>query len=220
MSKDKAVILEVDSIGKMYWRTDPVSGKKNQFWPLKDVSFSMQKGCCIGLTGSNGAGKSTLLKIISGITTPTLGHVNVDGKIAPLLGLGAGFHEELTGKDNIFVYGALIGIKHQELKLQFDAIVDFAEIGAFIGNKVKNYSTGMKVRLAFSIVSSVRPDLILADEILAVGDESFRCRIMQRMLELKLNGTSILLVQHDTSIIETICDKVVKLEGGRLQSSY
>lgn len=219
MSNGIRSILEVDSIGKMYWLTDPDSGKKNQFWSLKDISFSMIKGCCIGLVGSNGSGKSTLLKIISGVTTPTIGSVKVHGKIAPLLGLGAGFHEELTGKENIYVYGSLLGIKRQELTRQFDAIVDFAEIGAFIGNKVKSYSTGMKVRLAFSIASCAHPDLILADEILAVGDDNFRRQSIQRMLELKQNGTSILLVQHDMSIIETICDKVIRLEGGRLQST-
>lgn len=217
MSHEISSILEVDRIGKMYSLTDPNSGKKKQFWSLQDISFSMKKGSCIGLVGSNGSGKSTLLKIISGVTTPTIGSVSVHGKIAPLLGLGAGFHEELTGKENIYVYGSLIGIKRQELKRQFDAIVDFAEIGAFIGNKVKSYSTGMKVRLAFSIASSANPDLILADEILAVGDDNFRRQSIQRMLELKKNGTSILLVQHDMSIIETICDSVIRLESGRLQ---
>lgn len=217
MSNRIRSILDVDRIGKMYSLTDPNSSKKKQFWSLQDVSFSMRKGSCIGLVGSNGSGKSTLLKIISGVTTPTTGCVNVHGKIAPLLGLGAGFHEELTGKENIYIYGSLIGIKRQELKRQFDAIVDFAEVGAFIGNKVKSYSTGMKVRLAFSIASSAHPDLILADEILAVGDDNFRRQSIQRMLELKKNGTSILLVQHDMSIIETICDSVIRLEDGRLQ---
>jgi ABC-type polysaccharide/polyol phosphate transport system ATPase subunit len=209
-------ILEVSNISKRYLVKDPVTGKRNEFWALKDVSFLLPKGHCLGLTGSNGSGKSTLLKIISRIVTPTTGSITVNGTMAPLLDLSAGFHSELTGRENIYVYGSLIGIKRKELKQNLDEIVDFAGVSQFLDTKLRSYSSGMKMRLAFSIASTVKQDLLLADEIFAVGDESFKKQSLQKIETLKKEGTSIIMVQHDNALISQVCDSEIMLEHGRL----
>lgn len=212
------VVAEGKSVSKMYQIKDPVTGAKKDYWCLKKVNFTIKQGECIGLEGENGAGKSTLLKIISNIVRPTSGTVVVNGHVAPMLDLGAGFHDELTGRENMYVFASLMGIKRKELKQKFDEIVDFAEVGKFIDTKLRSYSSGMKFRLAFSVASTVNPDLILADEILATGDEQFRERCMQRILELKNTGTSIIIVQHDQQILRKICDRTLLLKDGTLRN--
>lgn len=207
-------MLSVENISKCYSIKDPMTGKKRPFWALKDVSFELDQGICLGLTGANGAGKSTLLKIISRIVTPTSGQVKTHGSLAPLLELGAGFSDELTGRENAHIYASLIGIKRKELKQKLDDIVDLAGVGLFLDTKLRGYSNGMKMRLAFSIASHLKPDILLADEILAVGDEGFQQLCLQRILELKNEGTSIIMVQHDQKLIERVCDRTFKLKGG------
>ncbi|MFY0594218.1 ABC transporter ATP-binding protein [Roseivirga sp.] len=217
MSKETS--LCVRNISKYYSIKDPSSGKKSQFWALRDVSFELSKGVCLGLMGSNGSGKSTLLKIINRIITPTTGEIVINGSIAPLLDLGAGFHDELTGRENIYVYGSLIGIKRKELNQKLTEIVDFAEIGPFLDTKLRGYSNGMKVRLAFSVASHLKPDILLADEILAVGDEPFQQLCLKKMMDLKKSGTSIIMVQHNEKVIQSICDRTFLLKGGRLSDT-
>jgi len=209
-------IVEAMQISKMYRTKDPLTGNKKDYWCLKDINFTVEKGECIGLQGKNGTGKSTLLKIISNIVRPTSGRMIVNGHVAPMLDLSAGFHNELTGRENTFVYASLIGIKRKELKRNFDDIIDFAEVGEFLDNKLRSYSSGMKFRLAFSIASTLRPDLIIADEILATGDEDFQQRCLQRVTDLKASGTSIIIVQHDEKLIHSICDRTMLLKDGKV----
>jgi len=206
-------VVEAIQVGKTYRVTDPVTGDKTSFSCLQDVSFSVEPGCCVGLKGINGAGKSTLLKIISNIVRPTTGQVVVNGHIAPMLDLGAGFHSELTGRENTYLYGSLMGIKREDIKRKFNDIVDFAEIGQFIDTKLRSYSSGMTFRLAFSIASTLKPDLILADEILGIGDQEFQARCLERIIALKQSGTSLLIVQHNDSLLRTICDRALLLEN-------
>lgn len=210
------MVLSVENIGKRYSIKDADTGRKKPFWALKEVSFELEKGTCLGLMGSNGSGKSTLLKIISRIVTPTIGQVKTQGTLAPLLDLGVGFHDELTGRENAYVYASLIGIKRKELKHKLDDIVDFAEVGPFLDTKMRGYSNGMKMRLAFSLASSLAPDILLADEIFAVGDEAFQKICLQRILDLKETGTTIIMVQHDQELIHSICDRTLLLEKGHL----
>ncbi len=206
------MMLSVENISKRYFIKDTSSGRKRPFWALKDVSFELVRGECVGLVGVNGSGKSTLLKIISRIVTPTHGQVRTFGSLAPLLELGAGFHDELTGRENAIVYASLIGIKRKEVKRKLDSIVHLAGIAPFLDTKLRGYSNGMRIRLAFSIVSHLRPDILLADEILNVGDESFQKMSLQKILELKAEGTTIIIVQHDHKLIEQICDRSIELE--------
>ncbi len=217
---NKKMALSVSCVSKNYLVKDPVTLDKRVFWALKDVSFDVPKGICLGLAGENGSGKSTLLKIISRIVTPTKGNVRSYGKIAPLLDLKAGFHDELTGRENAFVYASLIGIKRRELKQKFDSIVEFAGVERFIETKLKAYSSGMKMRLAFSIASTLAPDILLADEILAVGDEEFQEKCIQRIISLKENGSTIVMVQHDSALINQLCDQKITLDKGRLTTEY
>ncbi len=211
-------ILELNNISKSYPVIDSTSGLRKKFWALKDISFSLSSGICAALTGVNGSGKSTLFRIISQIITPSAGSFLTRGSVVPLLDLGAGFHDELSGRENAFVYASLLGIHRSELKERFDEIIEFAGIGVFLDSKLRSYSSGMKVRLAFSIASSFKPDLLLADEILAVGDESFQERCLNRILELKQKGTSILMTQHDRKLLRHVCDEELLLDGGRLIS--
>ncbi len=210
------MVLSVENIGKCYSIKNANTDQKRLFWALKEISFELEKGTCLGLMGSNGSGKSTLLKIISRIVNPTTGQVKTHGTLAPLLDLGVGFHDELTGRENAHVYASLIGIKRKELKHKLDDIVDFAGVGEFLDSKLRGYSNGMKVRLAFSLASSLAPDILLADEIFAVGDESFQKICLQRILDLKKNGTTIIMVQHNQELIHRICDRTLILEKGSL----
>ena len=199
--------------------TKAVTGKLkfNEFLALDDVSFNVEKGVTIGLIGTNGAGKSTTLKVISGILKPTEGKVIVRGNIVPMLELGAGFDLELTGKENIYLNGAILGYTKEYLESKYEEIVDFAEIREFIDMPIRNYSSGMMARLAFSIASVVQPEILIVDEILAVGDVKFQEKSYKRMRELMSGGATVLFVSHDLKKIEQLCDHVVWLEKGKIK---
>lgn len=188
--------------------------KYEEFWALKDVSFEVKKGEVLGIIGHNGAGKSTLLKVISGILKPTTGSVQVNGTIVPMLELGSGFDFDLTGRENVFLNGAILGYSEQFLKEKYEEIVDFSELGQFIDVPLRNYSSGMVMRLAFSIATVVRPDILIVDEILAVGDAAFQEKSKKRMLELMGGGTTVLFVSHSLQQIREMCNKVIWLERG------
>ena len=191
--------------------------KYEEFWALKDVSFEVKKGEVLGIVGHNGAGKSTLLKVISGILKPTRGELNVNGTVVPMLELGSGFDFDLTGRENIFLNGAILGYSEKFLKEKYDEIVAFSELGKFIEVPLRNYSSGMVVRLAFSIATVVNPDILIVDEILAVGDAAFQEKSKKRMLELMGGGTTVLFVSHSLDQIREMCDRVLWLDHGQVK---
>ena len=199
--------------------TKAVTGKLkfNEFLAMDDVSFNVEKGETLGLIGSNGAGKSTTLKVISGILKPTEGKVITRGNIVPMLELGAGFDLELTGKENIYLNGAILGYTKEYLESKYEEIVEFAEIKDFIDMPIRNYSSGMMARLAFSIASVVQPEILIVDEILAVGDVKFQEKSFKRMQELMSGGATVLFVSHDLEKIEEMCDHVIWLEKGHVK---
>ena len=186
------------------------------FWALKDVSFEVQPGEVLGIIGRNGAGKSTLLKILSRITEPTSGRAIIRGRVASLLEVGTGFHPELSGRENIYLNGAILGMRHSEIARKFDEIVDFAEIGKFIDTPVKRYSSGMYVRLAFAVAAHLEPEILVIDEVLAVGDSEFQSKCLGKMKDVSNCGRTVLFVSHNMTAIHTLCSKVVLLEKGRI----
>lgn len=185
-----------------------------EFRALKNVSFDVQEGEIVGLIGRNGAGKSTLLKVISGIMKPTGGSVTVHGNIVPMLELGSGFDFDLTGMENIYLNGAVLGYTEEFLKSKYDEIVEFSELGRFIHEPIRNYSSGMMARLAFSIATVINPDVLIVDEILSVGDAAFQDKSRARMMELMRGGTTVLFVSHSISQVKEMCNRVVWLECG------
>jgi len=193
--------------------------ESNELWALKDVDLTINKGDRLGIIGRNGAGKSTLLKILSRITEPTHGSVKMKGKVASLLEVGTGFHPELTGRENIFLNGAILGMSRSDIKSQFDAIVDFAETEQFLDTPVKHYSSGMYVRLAFAVAAHLNPDILIVDEVLAVGDLQFQKKCLGKMKEVSdTEGRTVLFVSHNLSSIIDLCDKALLLDKGRLKS--
>ena len=190
----------------------------DEFWAVKHISFTIKKGESAALIGSNGSGKSTMLKIISGILVPTVGKVQVHGSIAPLIELGAGFDYQLTGRENIFLNGAVLGHSKRLMQEKYDEIVDFSGLADFIDVPVKNYSSGMVARLGFSVATMVKPDILIVDEILAVGDQAFQEKCHKRMEEMMNGGTTVVLVSHSESDIRRICQKAVWIEQGDLRS--
>lgn len=188
-----------------------------EFTALDHVSFSVNKGETLGLIGRNGAGKSTMLKVISGILKPTQGHVTCHGNIVPMLELGSGFDMELTGRENIFLNGAILGYDEDFLKEKYDEIVEFSELGKFIHVPIRNYSSGMMARLAFSVASVVNPEILIVDEILAVGDAAFQEKSRARMMEMMGGGTTVLFVSHNMEQIRQMCSRVVWLEHGTVK---
>lgn len=192
--------------------------KYEEFWALKDVSFEVNKGEVVGIIGHNGAGKSTLLKVISGILKPTDGELEVHGNIVPMLELGSGFDHDLTGRENVFLNGAILGYTEEYLKAKYDEIVEFSELGKFIDVPIRNYSSGMLMRLAFSIATVVQPEILIVDEILAVGDAAFQEKSKARMLELMSGGTTVLFVSHSLEQIREMCDRVIWLEHGHVKA--
>lgn len=197
--------------------TTAVSGKLkfNEFLAVDDLSFNLERGKTLGLIGKNGAGKSTTLKLISGIYKPTSGTIITRGNIVPMLELGAGFDLELTGKENIYLNGAILGYSKEYLESKYDEIVEFAEIEEFIDMPIRNYSSGMMARLAFSIASVVEPEILIVDEILAVGDAAFQEKSYNRMKELMSGGATVLFVSHNLEKIEEMCDQVIWMEKGK-----
>ena len=192
--------------------------KYEEFWALKNVSFEVERGEVVGIIGHNGAGKSTLLKVISGILKPTEGTVTSHGNIVPMLELGSGFDHDLTGRENIFLNGSILGYSEKYLKEKYEQIVEFSELGKFIDVPIRNYSSGMLMRLAFSIATVVQPEILIVDEILAVGDAAFQEKSKTRMLELMGGGTTVLFVSHSLEQIREMCDRVIWLEHGQVKA--
>lgn len=188
-----------------------------EFQVLDDVNFEVKRGEVLGIVGKNGAGKSTLLKIISGVLAPTSGSVTVHGNIVPMLELGSGFDYELSGRENIFLNGAILGYSKEFLEGKYDEILEFSELGHFIDMPIRNYSSGMMMRLAFSVATMVRPEILIVDEILSVGDAGFQAKSRERMMELMSGGTTVLFVSHGIGQVEDMCDRVIWLENHRIK---
>lgn len=189
----------------------------NEFWALKNVSFEVCKGDSVGLIGLNGSGKSTMLKIIAGVLKPTQGKICVNGSVAPLIELGAGFDFDLTAKENVFLNGALLGYSREYLKAHYEDIVEFSELGAFMDVPVKNFSSGMVSRLAFAIATIGQPDILIVDEALSVGDYHFQQKCEARIHRMKENGTTILFVSHNMEQVKSLCSKIIWLEKGTIK---
>lgn len=188
----------------------------NEFWALKDINFSLQKGDRLGILGLNGAGKSTLLKVIAGVLKATEGEVRVKGRIVPLLELGAGFDKQYTGAENIYLYGSVLGYSREFLESKYDEIVEFSGLGDFIDVPIKNYSSGMKSRLGFSIATIVEPDILILDEVLSVGDAKFRRKSEKKIMGMFDKGVTVLFVSHSLEQVQRLCNKAILLEKGRI----
>jgi ABC-2 type transport system ATP-binding protein/lipopolysaccharide transport system ATP-binding protein len=188
------------------------------FWALQDVTLDVFRGEVFGLVGVNGAGKSTLLKVVARVLRPTKGRVIVKGRVAPLLELGAGFHPELTGEENIFLNGALLGFSHREMQEKYEQIVEFAELGQFINAPIRTYSSGMYARLGFSVATATEPDVLIVDEVLSVGDEAFQKKCNARIEAFRQRGSAILLVSHSMDTIEKMCQRAAWLDHGILKA--
>jgi ABC-2 type transport system ATP-binding protein/lipopolysaccharide transport system ATP-binding protein len=191
--------------------------QNDEFWALKDVSFEIKRGEVFGLIGANGAGKSTLLKLVARVLKPTEGRVWVRGRVAPLLAMGAGFHMELSGRENVFLNGTLLGYSHKQIQERFPAIVEFAELQSFIDAPIRTYSSGMIARLAFSVATDQMPDVLIVDEALAVGDAAFREKSLERIREFQRNGATILYVTHSMGEAEKTCTRAAWLDHGCLR---
>jgi lipopolysaccharide transport system ATP-binding protein len=203
-------------VGVLFSRNKREEQRKTAFWALRDVSFDIARGENVGIVGLNGAGKSTLLKVLSRIVEPSVGTARITGRLGALLEVGTGFHNELTGRENIYLYGAILGMSRQEVSRKFDAIVNFSEIGDFIETPVKRYSSGMYVRLAFAVAAHLDPDILLLDEVLAVGDLSFQRKCMDFARQLQRKGSTILFVSHNMFSIRTMCRRIIYLKDGRM----
>ncbi len=186
----------------------------DEYWALRDITFHVERGESLALVGQNGAGKSTALKLMTRILEPTSGSVEMVGRVAALLELGSGFHPDLSGRENVFLYGSLMGFGRREMAERLPAIADFAEIGRFIETEVKHYSSGMYTRLAFAVATAVDPDILITDEVLAVGDEAFQRKCMERIFEFRQRGKTIVFVSHALEVVRTLCDRAVWLDGG------
>ncbi len=191
---------------------------KEEFWALRDVNFSIYRGEAVGIIGENGSGKSTTLKLISRILQPTSGSVSVRGKVSALLELGAGFHPDLTGRENIYLHGALLGLPQKEIEARFNDIVDFAELAEFIDTPIKHYSSGMVMRLGFAVAINVDPDILLTDEVLAVGDEGFQRKCLEYIAGLRRRGVTIVFVSHALDAVRSLCERVIWLDHGRVMA--
>src|SRR5829696_8295834 len=189
---------------------------RNDFWALRDVSFELARGEVLGVIGSNGAGKSTLLKILSRITHPTTGDIEIHGRVGSLLEVGTGFHPELSGRENIYLNGAILGMPRAEVRRKFDEIVDFAGVEQFLDTPVKRYSSGMYVRLAFAVAAHLEPEILVVDEVLAVGDASFQRKCLDKMKDVGEHGRTVLFVSHNMPAITRLCDRTILLDEGRI----
>lgn len=205
---------KVKNIGRKKFET----GSKEEFWALKDVSFEIKQGDRVGIIGRNGAGKSTLLKILSRITQPSAGNVALKGRISSLLEVGTGFHPELTGRENIYLNGAILGMSRQEIKRKFDEIVEFAEVEKFLDTPVKRYSSGMYVKLAFSVAAHLEPEILIVDEVLAVGDAQFQKKSLGKMEDVGRNGRTVMFVSHNMAAVQQLCNSAMVLSLGEISS--
>lgn len=226
----KNIVLKVDNVGIRFRlsseKVDTLKEyvikrlkhqvKYNEFWALKDITFHLEKGQRLGILGLNGAGKSTLLKIIAGVMKPTEGTVWKTGRVVPLLELGAGFDKQYTGAENIYLYGAMLGYPKSMLKEKFDEIVEFSELGDFINVPLKNYSSGMKARLGFSIATIMEPDILILDEVLSVGDAKFKKKSEKKIKDMFNRGVTVLFVSHSLQQVRKLCDRAIILEKGKL----
>ena len=216
---------EVDHFLQRFWRKGEASGvahsptDNTELWALKDVSFSVQPSEVLGIIGRNGAGKSTLLKILSRVTEPTSGQVRVRGRVASLLEVGTGFHPELTGRENVYLNGTILGMTKAEVKAKFDEIVAFAEIEKFLDTPVKRYSSGMYVRLAFAVAAHLEPEILIVDEVLAVGDAEFQKKCLGKMGEVAKGGRTVLFVSHNMQAVTSLCNRAVLIDQGRVIGS-
>jgi len=192
------------------------AGKGEDFWALRNISFEVKKGEVLGVIGKNGAGKSTLLKILSKITKPTEGRIEIDGRVASLLEVGTGFHPELTGRENIYLNGTILGMSRKEVKAKFDEIVEFSGIEKFIDTAVKHYSSGMYVRLAFAVAAHLEPDILIIDEVLAVGDAEFQRKCLGKMQDVAEHGRTVIFVSHNMSAMQNFCTKGIVIESGKV----
>jgi lipopolysaccharide transport system ATP-binding protein len=190
--------------------------RPEEFWALRDVSFEVRRGEALGIIGHNGAGKSTILKLLANITRPSAGKITINGKLSALIEVGSGFHPELTGRENVYLSGSILGMRRSEISRKLDSIIDFAGIHQFIDTPVKRYSSGMYVRLGFSIAAHLEPDILLLDEVLAVGDGAFQLKCMKRIQALEQSGKTIVFISHDLKAIERLCDRVILLEHGQV----
>jgi ABC-type polysaccharide/polyol phosphate transport system ATPase subunit len=193
--------------------------RSQDFWALRDVTFAVERSEALGIIGHNGAGKSTILKLLSNITTPTSGEIKINGRLSALIEVGSGFHPELTGRENVYLSGSILGMRRREIAEKLDQIVEFAGIKQFIDVPVKRYSSGMYVRLGFSIAAHLDPDVLLLDEVLAVGDAAFQAKCLQRITDLKHGGKTIVFVSHDLGAVERLCDRVLLVQRGEVVAS-
>jgi lipopolysaccharide transport system ATP-binding protein len=198
-------------------RTQTSSANDDQLWALHDVSFNLERGKSLALIGSNGAGKSTTLKLLAGITQPTYGNIEINGKLSALIELGAGFHPDLTGRENVYLNGSILGLSRTEIQQRFDEIVAFSELERFIDTPVKRYSSGMIVRLGFAVASCIEPEILLVDEVLAVGDAAFKQKSMKRIRSLINRGTSIVFVSHNFYLVQAVCQSAIYLDLGKVK---
>jgi ABC-type polysaccharide/polyol phosphate transport system ATPase subunit len=193
--------------------------RSEEFWAVRDLNFEVERGEALGIIGHNGAGKSTILKLLANITSPTSGEIMINGRLSALIEVGSGFHPELTGRENIYLNGSILGMNRREITAKFESIVDFAGVSQFIDTPVKRYSSGMYVRLGFSIAAHLDPDILLLDEVLAVGDAAFQAKCIRRISELKNNGTTIVFISHDLGAVERLCDRTLLMKHGEIVAS-
>lgn len=210
---------KVDNVKEYFIKLITRKLRFTEFWALQDVSFTIEKGERLGVLGFNGAGKSTLLKTVAGVLKPTKGSVEVEGVIAPLLELGAGFDSNYTGKENIFLYGATMGYSRKYIEERYDEIVEFSELGDFINVPIKNYSSGMRARLGFSIATAVEPEVLILDEVLSVGDAKFKAKSEKKVKSMFAKGVTVLFVSHNTAQVRRLCDKAIILDHGKVIAS-
>jgi ABC-type polysaccharide/polyol phosphate transport system ATPase subunit len=210
------VAVRFDAVSKKYRLRQPSGARHEDFWALRDVSFDVSRSETLGVIGHNGAGKSTMLKLLSRITAPTSGTITLDGRVAALIEVGSGFHPELSGRENIFLSGAVLGMRRGEIAAKLDRIVEFAGVGPFIDMPVKWYSSGMYVRLGFAVAAHLEADILLIDEVLGVGDAAFQIRSFERINELRRDGATLIFISHDLSAIERLSDRVVLMNRGRI----
>jgi ABC-type polysaccharide/polyol phosphate transport system ATPase subunit len=219
--------IKFDRVSKQYrlrtthrswksWYSDTFTKRTPPMWALRDISFQVQQGEALGIVGHNGAGKTTILKILSSITAPTAGEITVRGRMAALVEVGSGFHPELSGRENIDLHGTMLGMRRSEIRHKLDSIIEFSGVGHYIDMPVKRYSSGMYVRLGFSIAAHLSPDILLLDEVLAVGDAAFQAKCLARIAELRRNGRTVVFISHDLAAVYRLCDRALLLNHGRV----
>src|SRR6202140_3884111 len=218
VSKKYNIRANGDSPKRWYARGFPGRRKPGQMWALRNVSFQVNEGEALGIVGHNGAGKTTILKIISGITTPTAGAMTIRGRLVALVDVSSGFHPELSGIENVYLHGAMLGMRRSEIRQKPDSIVEFSGVGRYIEVPVKRYSSGMFVRLGFAIAAHLDPDILLLDEVLAVGDAAFQAKCLERIAELRKDGRTMVFISHDLAAVYSLCDRALLLSHGSILS--